>query len=140
MESHPEYKLVVDANNMAVEIDNDVNICHKFVRDKYSKRFPELESIAPVALDYLMTVKELGNNLENVINNANLQAFLPQATIMVMSVTASTTQGELMSEEELANVIDACNEAIQINQCKLKIYQFVESRMTFIAPNITGKC
>lgn len=140
VESHPEYKLVVDANNMAVEIDNDINICHKFVRDKYQKRFPELESLVPNALDYLMTVKELGNNLDKVKNNETLQSFLTQATIMVVSVTASTTQGSLLSDEELNYIIEACDVAIEINQCKLKIYQFVESRMTFIAPNVTGLC
>ena len=137
IESHPEYKLVVDANNMAVEIDNDISICNKFVRDKYAKRFPELDSLIPNALDYLMTVKELGNSLDKVKNNENLQ-FLTQATIMVVSVTASTTQGQQLSEEELNFITDACNIAIEINQCKLKIYQFVESRMAFIAPNLTG--
>ena len=139
VESHSEYKLVVDANNMAVQIDNDINICHKFVRDKYLKRFPELESLVPNALDYLMTVKELGNNLDKVKNNEKLQEFLTQATIMVVSVTASTTQGTMMSPEELSYIMDACDVAIQINQFKLKIYQFVESRMTFIAPNLTSK-
>lgn len=139
IESHPEYKLVVDANNMAVEIDNDINTCHKFVRDKYAKRFPELDSLVPNAMDYLMTVKELGNNLDKVKNNEKLQEFLTQATIMVVSVTASTTQGSLLSDEELNIVSDACDVAIEINQCKLLIYNFVESRMTFIAPNLTGK-
>lgn len=138
VESHPEYKLVVEANTLAVSIDNDINVCHKFVRDKYAKRFPELESLVPNALDYLMTVKELGNNLDNVKNNENLQQFLTQATIMVVRVTASTTQGTNLSEDELNYILDACNVAIEINQCKLKIYQFVESRMSFIAPNITA--
>ena len=124
---------------MAVSIDNDINICHKFVRDKYAKRFPELESLVPNSLDYLMTVKELGNSLDKVKNNENLQQFLTQATIMVVSVTASTTQGSLLSDEELSFIVDACNVAIEINQCKLKIYHFVESRMTFIAPNLTGE-
>ncbi|XP_075590937.1 pre-mRNA processing factor 31 isoform X2 [Dermatophagoides farinae] len=137
IESHPEYKLVVDANNMAVQIDNDVNICHKFVRDKYSKRFPELESLVPNPMDYLMTVKELANNLEKVKNNEKLQEFLTQATIMVVSVTASTTQGSMLLEEELSYIIDACDVAIELNECKMLIYEFVESRMTFIAPNLT---
>lgn len=129
---------MVDSNNMAVSIDNDVNICHKFVRDKYAKRFPELESLVPNALDYLMTVKELGNSLDRVKHNESLQQFLNPATIMVVSVTASTTQGSRLSDDELNYIADACNVAIEINQCKLKIYQFVESRMTFIAPNLTG--
>lgn len=33
------------------------DIIHKFTRDKYSKRFPELESLVPDALDYIRTVK-----------------------------------------------------------------------------------
>lgn len=138
VESHPEYKLVVDANNLAVQIDNDINICQKFVRDKYAKRFPELESLVPNAMDYLMTVKELNNDLDNVKNNEKLLEFLTQATLMVVSVTASTTQGTLLSKEELNSIIDACDKAIDIYQKKLLIYQYVESRMNFIAPNLTG--
>ena len=36
--------------------------------------------------------QELKNELENVKNNETLQQYLSQATIMVVSVTASTTQ------------------------------------------------
>lgn len=66
---------------------------HKFVRDKYQKRFPELESLVVSPLEYVKTVKELGNDLDQAKNNEILQQFLTQATIMVVSVTASTTQG-----------------------------------------------
>ena len=57
------------ANNLTVEIDNEINVIHKYIRDKYSKRFPELESLVPNALDYIRTVKELGNRVENAKNN-----------------------------------------------------------------------
>lgn len=40
-----------------------------------------------------MISKELGNNLEKCKNNETLQQILTNATIMVVSVTASTTQG-----------------------------------------------
>lgn len=40
------------------------DIIHKFIRDKYSKRFPELESLVPNALDYIRTVKVRGRGLE----------------------------------------------------------------------------
>jgi U4/U6 small nuclear ribonucleoprotein PRP31 len=66
---------------------------HKYVRDLYAKRFPELESLITAAPTYLTTVKELGNDIDGIKNNADLQQYLPQATIMVVSVTASTTQG-----------------------------------------------
>ncbi|XP_011634575.1 U4/U6 small nuclear ribonucleoprotein Prp31 [Pogonomyrmex barbatus] len=93
VESDPEYQLIVEANNMAVKIDNEIAIIHRFTRDKYSKRFPELESLVVGPLEYVMTVRELGNDLDRAKNNEILQQFLTQATIMVVSVTASTTQG-----------------------------------------------
>jgi U4/U6 small nuclear ribonucleoprotein PRP31 len=138
VESHPEYKLIVDANNMAVECDNDITVCHKFVRDKYAKRFPELESLVPSAMEYVMTVQELGNELNRAKTSAVMAQFLTQATIMVVSVTASTTQGQTLTDEELRYVREACDIAVRLNEYKLKIYEFVESRMSFIAPNLSG--
>ncbi|XP_023254476.1 U4/U6 small nuclear ribonucleoprotein Prp31 [Seriola lalandi dorsalis] len=137
VEADPEYRLIVAANNLTVEIDNELNIIHKFTRDKYSKRFPELESLVPDSLDYIRTVKELGNNLEKCKNNETLQQILTNATIMVVSVTASTTQGSLLSEDELKQLEEACDMALELNQSKHRIYEYVESRMSFIAPNLS---
>uniref|UniRef100_A0A3Q3FSR4 U4/U6 small nuclear ribonucleoprotein Prp31 n=1 Tax=Labrus bergylta TaxID=56723 RepID=A0A3Q3FSR4_9LABR len=137
VESDPEYRLIVAANNLTVEIDNELNIIHKFTRDKYSKRFPELESLVPDSLDYIRTVKELGNNLEKCKTNETLQQILTNATIMVVSVTASTTQGSQLSEDELKQLEEACDMALELNQSKHRIYEYVESRMSFIAPNLS---
>lgn len=68
-------------------------IIHRYVRDKYQKRFPELESLIISPQDYIRSVRELGNDLDQAKNNEILQSFLTQATIMIVSVTASTTQG-----------------------------------------------
>nr|BAC25109.1 unnamed protein product [Mus musculus] len=137
VEAAPEYRVIVDANNLTVEIENELNIIHKFIRDKYSKRFPELESLVPNALDYIRTVKELGNSLDKCKNNENLQQILTNATIMVVSVTASTTQGQQLSDEELERLEEACDMALELNASKHRIYEYVESRMSFIAPNLS---
>ncbi|KAK2855398.1 hypothetical protein Q7C36_007267 [Tachysurus vachellii] len=137
VEADPEYRLIVAANNLTVEIDNELNIIHKFVRDKYSKRFPELESLVPNTLDYIRTVKELGNNLDKCKTNETLQQILTNATIMVVSVTASTTQGVLLADDELQRLEEACDMALELNQSKHRIYEYVESRMSFIAPNLS---
>ena len=76
-----------------MEIDNDVSAIHKYVRDLYAKRFPELESLVVNPLEYITTVKELGNEISRAKHSTVLQQTLTQATIMVLSVTASTTQG-----------------------------------------------
>ncbi|GLH02793.1 hypothetical protein R5R35_012874 [Gryllus longicercus] len=137
VESDPEYQLIVEANNLAVDIDNEIGVIHRFVRDKYSKRFPELESLVVGPLEYVMTVKELGNDLDKAKNNEALQQILTQATIMVVSVTASTTQGQLLTETEKEDIYEACDMAVELNNFKQKIYEYVESRMAFIAPNLS---
>lgn len=137
VETDPEYQLIVEANNLAQDIDNEIVTIHKFVRDKYQKRFPELESLVVSPLEYLRTVKELGNDLDQAKNNEILQQFLTQATIMVVSVTASTTQGSLLLKFEKEQIAEACDMAMELNNFKLKIYEYVESRMAFIAPNIS---
>ncbi|XP_044750716.1 U4/U6 small nuclear ribonucleoprotein Prp31 [Coccinella septempunctata] len=137
VESDPEYQLIVEANNVAAEIDNEIITIHKFVRDKYQKRFPELDSLVVSPLEYVRTVKELGNDLDQAKNNEILLQFLTQATIMVVSVTASTTQGTLLTDVEKKQIDEACDMAVELNNIKLKIYEYVESRMAFIAPNMS---
>ncbi|XP_002742415.1 U4/U6 small nuclear ribonucleoprotein Prp31-like [Saccoglossus kowalevskii] len=137
VEADPEYQLIVEANNLTVEIDHEIDVIHKFCRDHYMKRFPELESLVPGASDYMNTVKELGNKLEKAKTNEKLQEILTPAVIMIVSVSASTTQGQLMEEDELNRVYEACDMAMDLNEAKLKVLAYVESRMSFIAPNLS---
>jgi len=138
VEADPEYLLIVEANNIAADVDNELGVIHKFARDVYTKRFPELESLVVQPLEYLMTAKELGNQIENVKSNEALQQYLSQATIMIIRVTASTTQGKPLDKGELETVDDACNMAVQLAEIKAKIFEYVESRMAFIAPNLSA--
>ncbi|KAL1483194.1 hypothetical protein MTO96_013090 [Rhipicephalus appendiculatus] len=120
VEADPEYQLIVEANNLAVEIDNEINIIHKFTRDNYQKRFPELESLVPGALDYVLTVKELGNSLEKAKNNRSAAEF-------------SDTCHHHGRQRDSFNDTGA----LELNDFKLEIYSYVESRMSFIAPNLS---
>jgi len=44
---------------------------------------------------------------------------------------------QLLNENELFEVREACDMAIDLNKLKLKVYEYVESRMTYIAPNLS---
>jgi len=137
VEADPEYLLIVDSNNLAAEIDEEIINLHKLAKDKYSKRFPELETLVVQPFDYLLTAKELRNNLDQAKNNPILEKFLSQATIMVISVTASTTQGVNLEDDDLDTVTEAADIAVSLNKSKMEVLAYVESRMAFIAPNLS---
>eukprot|EP00038_Savillea_parva_P008677 m.178483 g.178483 ORF g.178483 m.178483 type:complete len:497 (+) comp14552_c0_seq1:65-1555(+) len=135
LEENPEYKLIVEANNLVLDIDNELSTVHKFVRDNYEKRFPELEQLVLHPLDYIRTVKVMQNQMD--CTQLDLSETIAPATIMVVSVTASTTQGKPLDQAELDRILEACDMALALNDAKNKIFDYVESRMFFLAPNLT---
>ncbi|XP_063711949.1 U4/U6 small nuclear ribonucleoprotein Prp31-like isoform X2 [Symsagittifera roscoffensis] len=138
VEQDPEYKLIVSANNTVLKIDNEIYLVHKFIRDRYTKRFPELESLVPSALDYINTVLILKNDLSKAKSSDELAQILNPATVMVVSVSAATTTGKFLDDEVLASIIEACDMAKELHEVKTKILSYVESRMSLIAPNLSN--
>ena len=138
IESHPEYMLIVEANNKAVAIDNELALIHKFVREKYSKRFPELESLVPTPIEYLMTVRHLGNEPSRAKNSSRLAEILTPATIMVVTVTSATTVGTPLAPTEVEAIMEACDMATELSSIKSRVLKFVESQMSFVAPNLSA--
>lgn len=135
LEDDPEYLLIVDCNALSVDIENEIVIIHNFIRDKYRLKFPELESLVHHPIDYARVVKKIGNEMDLTL--VDLEGLLPSAIIMVVSVTASTTSGKPLPEEILNKTVDACDRALALDAAKKKVLDFVESRMGYIAPNLS---
>ncbi|KAI8928045.1 hypothetical protein BC831DRAFT_450198 [Entophlyctis helioformis] len=136
VEEDPEYQVIVQSNNLTVDLDNEILLVHKFIRDHYAPRFPELESLVLNPMDYARTVKMVGN--EEDLTKVDLKSFLPSATVMVVMVTATTTNGVPLTEEKLGRVVAACDVALELDAAKRSIIEYVQSRMGFIAPNLTS--
>lgn len=43
----------------------------------------------------------------------------------------------MLGDDELQRLEEACDMALELNQSKHRIYEYVESRMSFIAPNLS---
>ncbi|KAK0567884.1 U4/U6-U5 snRNP complex subunit prp31 [Tilletia horrida] len=136
LEESPEYQLIVSANNLAVDVDNEIMLVHKFIRDHYSPRFPELESLIRDPWDFVRAVRALGNS--ESMSKAHLEGILPNSIIVVISMTASTTTGQPVSEQAWKAIQEACDLVFELDAARVKILQYVESRMTFIAPNLSA--
>ena len=140
LETDPQYRLIVELSALSSQIDNELFVIHKFVRDKYEKRFPELESLVPAHLEYLTAVSFLGNdiNMKGAKIQERLGQMLNASTCMVISVTATTTQGKPLETDELAAVQEACLLAEQLKSDRLAMFTLVQMRMSLIAPNMVA--
>jgi len=130
----PEYPLIVQANNAIADMDGDILLANRFARDIYAQRFPELDQLLPSAVDYARTVLAIG---DDDISRANLKSLLPSATVMIINVAATTSDGKPLSAQKMKSVIDACHVIAELDAAKQEIHSYVESRMGWIAPNLT---
>jgi len=130
-----EYDLVVESNALVAEIETEIRKVHKFVKDHYSLKFPELESLILQPIDYARVVKLLGNEMDST--NVDLTSVIPPHTVMVVNVTNSTTAGRRLEAEELGRVLEACDEMVELDEAKTTILEYVQSRMSAVAPNLS---
>jgi len=142
VEDNPEYKLLVQSNAHSVSIDNEIILVHKFIRDHYAVRFPELENLVTNPLDYAKTVSVIGNDLDikslEARNGNRLRQVLDGPTLMVVTVEATTTSGRDLTEKELAVTMRACEMTQALDAAKRTITAYVESRMSMFAPNTSA--
>lgn len=134
VEQDPEYQLVVSSNDLIVKIDDEMVNVHKYVVDLYSKKFPELESLVPSRLDYLRVVEVIGNEMDMTM--VDLSAILPNALVISVSMTGSTTSGQPLSEADLQQCQEGVAEALALEEARNATLQFVETRMNSVAPNL----
>ncbi|KAK8126197.1 pre-mRNA splicing factor [Apiospora kogelbergensis] len=140
IEDNPEYKVLTESNTLSTQLDGEIMKVHKFVRDHYSARFQELETLAvailgngPMDSDSIKSLQESTNN----VLGESLKSVLDGPTLMIVTVEATTTKGHEVSQEELDRIIRACLMVVSMDRAKKTLTEYVQSRMNVFAPNLT---
>lgn len=115
-----------------------LSILLQYIRDLYCKKFPELDSLVLHPLEYAKTVQVVQNETHISKLDDELRAILTPATVMVVTVTATTTKGVALTPLELEYVLEGCDLILFLDQCRSKIIEYVRSRMDMIAPNLSA--
>ncbi|KAI1467440.1 pre-mRNA splicing factor [Daldinia caldariorum] len=150
IEDNPEYKILTESNTLSTQIDGEIMKVHKFIRDHYSARFPELETLVQNPIEYAKVVAILGNGpmdsdsiraLQGSADNPlgeSLKSVLDGPSLMIVTVEATTTKGHEISQEELERILRACHMMIKMEKAKKTLTDYVQSRMNIFAPNLTA--
>ncbi|PVF99729.1 Nop domain-containing protein [Serendipita vermifera] len=134
--ANPEYTLIIAANNLSVELENETLLVHKFIRDHYAIKFPELETLVEDPHRYIRTVRALANHEDPT--KVSLDGILPPAIKMSLLMTATNTRGVQLTEEQWQAIEKACTMAEKLEEVKQKIFAYVSSRMNILAPNLSA--
>ncbi|OQR80462.1 U4/U6 small nuclear ribonucleoprotein Prp31, partial [Thraustotheca clavata] len=131
-----EYQLIVASNDLMVRIDDEIIVVHRYLIELYSKKFPGLETLVPAPLEYARVAQRIAN--QNDMTLVDITDIVPSATVMSIQLTGSSGKGLQLNPEELQMMLDTCEEVIALDSDKGKILQFVETRMIYLAPNLSA--
>eukprot|EP00727_Mastigamoeba_balamuthi_P010842 m51a1_g6380 hypothetical protein (529) ;mRNA; r:148459-150435 len=131
----PEYRLVVEANAVVQDIVSDMDALHRWVRDRYAVRFPELDNLVPHPIEYARAVCMVRN--ERDVSKLALNEILPGRAVMGIVFAASRAYTPL-PEDDLRRCVEGAELLLSLDTTRQKIADFVESRMLFIAPNVSA--
>jgi U4/U6 small nuclear ribonucleoprotein PRP31 len=70
-------------------------------------------------MDYARTVKRIAN--QDDITKVNLHDILPSATVMVVVVTGTTTEGRELTDAEWKACEEACDLAFELEKAKATV-------------------
>lgn len=77
------YELMLESNKVIKDIDEEIYATHKFICEIYNKKFPELEALVPQKIDYVKTVKIIGNEMDLTL--VDLSSVLSPSMVMIVS-------------------------------------------------------
>ncbi|RAH43667.1 U4/U6-U5 snRNP complex subunit PRP31 [Aspergillus brunneoviolaceus CBS 621.78] len=146
--AQPAAPEITNEFDVALSTQDELTRLHKVLRDHYSIRFPELETLVTTPLDYAKTVailqngplndiKALSTSADNMVG-VPLRSVLDGPSLMVVAVEGTTTRGREMTESELKAVLDTCERILKLDRERTALTESIQSRMSQIAPNLAA--
>ena len=82
-EADPTYVLLLQCNQLAADIDNEIVNIHNYMKDKYKAKFPELASFVHDAVQYAKTVQIIRNEMD--LTKVQLEDILAQVRLFQLN-------------------------------------------------------
>lgn len=132
-----EYQFLVKANEFSSEINNEIVLVHNLLVATYSPRFPELSTIVPDPIDFARCIILIGNDLQQVqAQSAKLKKIISNEKVLVLNMSVLELNTNPLPQQAITLAIEAASTIVQFYEARIKIMQFVSSRISKYAPNL----
>ena len=127
--------MIIQAVNLLEDLDKELNTYAMRVKEWYGWHFPELTKILVDNIAYTKTIQLMGFRTNAA--STDLSSILPEDLEQLVKDAAQISMGTEISDEDISNIRYLCDEIIKVNEYRQKLYDYLKSRMTAIAPNLT---
>ncbi len=135
-EDEHEHQLILASNKHLVSLRSELTNTHLDLCKAYHPKFPELEELLTDPFQYRAAIGIIQNEIDVTNVNEQLNDILTSNQIITISVAGSTTNGRMLTEEELNVVNDTCFYLDELQKVQRELTSFVESRMEQWSPSV----
>merc|ERR1711935_624673 len=127
--------MVIQAIGLLDDLDKEINTYSMRIKEWYGWHFPEMSRIVGDNTMYAKVVKEMGM-LKNAATT-DLSDILPDEIEEQLKSAAQVSMGTEVSEEDMENITLLCIQALELQNYRTELYDYLKNRMAAIAPNLT---
>ncbi|CAG9334552.1 unnamed protein product [Blepharisma stoltei] len=129
-----DYKLVMKSNDFILQIDQEILQLHKYLRDLYFPHFSELEELIQNPIDFSRTLIKF---IEENSTSAEISSIVPNHIIIAIAMAVAHDPPKPIPIEKQKIILKVSSQILQLNEARNTIQDYIEERMTKIAPSLT---
>jgi nucleolar protein 58 len=127
--------MVVQAIGLLDELDKELNTYAMRVREWYGWHFPEMTKVIVDNVQYAKTVIHMGDR--STAAEHDFSVVLDEDVEEDLKSAAMISMGTEISEDDLNNIKQLAEQVVSLCEYRTQLYDYLKSRMTAIAPNLT---
>ncbi|KAL6062053.1 Ribosomal RNA processing protein 1 A [Balamuthia mandrillaris] len=127
--------MIVQAIALLDDLDKELNTYAMRCKEWYGWHFPEMTKILSDNIVYAKAVKLMG--MRSNALTTDFSDILPEEIESELKEAAKISMGTEISEEDLLNITELCNQVIDIHEYREQLFEYLKNRMQAIAPNLS---
>ena len=128
--------MIVQAIALLDDLDKELNTYAMRVKEWYGWHFPEMGRIVNDNLAYARVILKMG--MRSNTSNAELAEILPEEIEAAVKSAAEVSMGTEITPDDLDNIQALAEQVVSFTEYRSQLSQYLSSRMSAIAPNLTA--
>eukprot|EP01060_Flectonema_neradi_P041443 TRINITY_DN9855_c0_g1_i1.p1 TRINITY_DN9855_c0_g1~~TRINITY_DN9855_c0_g1_i1.p1 ORF type:complete len:475 (+),score=148.26 TRINITY_DN9855_c0_g1_i1:70-1494(+) len=127
--------MIVQAISLMDDLDKELNTYVMRVKEWYGWHFPEMQKIVKDNIQYAKVVVACG--IRERIMTTDLSEILEEDVEKTLKEVAAVSMGTDIAQDDITNVTRLAKEAVELQDYREQLGEYLRHRMQAIAPNLT---
>lgn len=136
-----EYSFILMVNELSQVINQEISLVHSFIKLQFKVVFSELETLVLNPVDYANIILLIKQDLSNIKRyESELMRIVSNEKVLViiMSAMQHVKDQFVLNDQDFEMISKACRLVIDLNNVLNQLSEFISSKLSKFAPNVSA--